>query len=82
MMCKMGISALGKLAQELRTILGRKATEEQLVSELDRFVNHYGLRVEEAWRAVLVLHGIPPGLTGPADRHFTWQPSLDAFVGT
>jgi hypothetical protein len=82
MKSKMGNTALGKLAQELRSILGQKASEDQLLSELDRFVNHYGLRIEEAWRAVLVLHGIPPGLTGPADRHFTYQPELDAFVGT
>ncbi len=82
MKSKIGISALSKLAQELRTILGRKASEDQLLSELDRFVNHYGLCVEEAWRAVMVLHGIPPGLTGPGDRHYTWQPELDAFVGT
>jgi hypothetical protein len=82
MKSKMSLSALSKLAQELKTILGHKASEDQLLSELDRFVNHYGLCVEAAWRTVMVLHGIPPGLTGPVDRHFTWQPQLDAFVGT
>jgi|GEM_PF-6864364 len=79
---KTGTYNLGKLAQDLRMLLGQRASEDQLLCELDRFINQYGLCIEEAWRAVLVLHGIPPGLTGPADRHFTWQPQLDAFVGT
>jgi hypothetical protein len=82
MKSKLDNTTLGKLAQELRSILGQKSSEDQLLSELDRFVNHYGLRIEEAWRAVMVLHGIPPGLTGPTDRRFSWQPELDAFVGT
>jgi len=82
MIGKTGTYNLNKLARELRMLLGHKASEEQLLMELDRFINQYGLCIEEAWRAVMVLHGIPPGLTGPTDRRFSWQPELDAFVGT
>jgi len=76
------ISVLGGLARELRAILGQRTSEHQLLEDLDRFTNRYGLPIEDARRAVMVLHGVPPGLAGPTDRRFTWQQELDAFVGT
>ena len=75
-----GISALRPLASELRELLGDRATEDGLLDDLDRFANRYGLGIEEARRAVMVLHGVPAGLTGPVLRRFTWQQELDAFV--
>jgi len=74
-----GISELKALAQELRAVLGTRFAEAQLFADLDRFANRYGLDLEEARRAVMVLHGIPPGLTGPPLRRYSWQQEIDAF---
>jgi len=63
----------------MRAVLGRRFSEPQLLADLDRFANCYGLSIEDARRAVMVLHGIPPGLTGPTERRFTWQQEIDAF---
>jgi hypothetical protein len=74
-----GLTALRAIAQELRTVIGTRFAETQLLADLDRFANRYGLNLEAARRAVMVLHGIPPGLAGPSDQRFTWQQELDAF---
>jgi hypothetical protein len=73
---------LGDLASEMRMVLGGRASRAQLFEDLDRFANRYGLQLEEARRAVMVLHGVPPGLTGPTERRYTWQQELDAFDAT
>jgi hypothetical protein len=77
-----GIKTLGDLASEMRLVLGGRASQAQLFQDLDRFANQYGLQLEEARRAVMVLHGIPPGLTGPTERRYTWQQEIDAFDAT
>jgi hypothetical protein len=76
---RFGTQALRPHAEGLATLLGSKASVDQVMDELRRFVNDYGIGLEEARRAVLVLHGIPPGLAGPNKRRFTWQTEIDAF---
>jgi hypothetical protein len=74
-----GPLALRGHAKDIAVLLGSRVTSAQVQDDLDRFVNRYGIDLEEARRAVLVLHGIPPGLTGPSRLRFTWQSDLDIF---
>lgn len=75
---RIGLRTLGTYAREICGLI-RKAEEGQILDDLNRFVNRYRLGLEEARRAVLVLHGIPPGLAGPEKRRFTWQSELASF---
>ena len=74
-----GTMALRSHARDIAILLGSKVTTIQIEDDLDRFVNQYRVDLEEARRAVLVLHGIPPGLTGPSKLRFTWQSDLDIY---
>jgi hypothetical protein len=73
-----GLRTLRTHASDLADLV-RKVEVGQLLDDLNRFVNRYRISLEEARRAVLVLHGIPPGLAGPEKRRFTWQSNLALF---
>jgi len=76
---KIGTMALKPHARDISVLLGSKVSTALILDDLDRFVNDYKVGLVEARRAVLVLHGIPPGLAGPSKINFTWQSELDAF---